>query len=154
MAAKKTQSECANCRRLEKRVAKLEADLAKVMDELAKAKKNSSNSSKPPSGDIVNPAPKSAPGDNKATKRKRGGQPGHQRHQRIPFQPNEIDNTWIYYYTGCPCCGGELIDTELPDKVCSRSRSKTFPSASKSIDAPLRNVPGAISCIVLSGQRT
>lgn len=127
MAAKKTESECANCRRLEKRVDKLEAELAKVMDELAKAKKNSSNSSKPPSGDIVNPAPKSPPGKAKATKRKRGGQPGHPRHQRTPFQPNEINSTWIYYYTGCPCCGGKLIDTELPDKVLQQVEILDFP---------------------------
>jgi len=127
MAAKKTKSECANCRRLEKRVAQLEADLAKVMDELAKAKKNSSNSSKPPSGDIVNPAPKSAPPNTQAQKRKRGGQPGHPRHQRTAFQPDEIDQTWIYFYTGCPCCGGELIDTELPDKVMQQVEIQDCP---------------------------
>ena len=40
MAAKKTKLECASCRRLARRVAKLEGELAKVMDELAKAKKS------------------------------------------------------------------------------------------------------------------
>ena len=120
MAAKKKQVDCPNCKRLEKRLAELEAKLGKVEDELAKAKKNSSNSSKPPSGDIVNPSAKQnsskTKGDAKK-KRKRGGQPGHARHQRSPFQPDEIDVTWIHYYTGCPCCGGKLIDSDVPDKV-------------------------------------
>ena len=50
------------------RIAALEA-------ELAKAKKNSSNSSKPPSSDMVKP-PRPSAKDGK--KRKRGAQPGHQ----------------------------------------------------------------------------
>jgi len=29
-------------------------------------------------------------------KRRRGGQLGHQRHQRTPFQPEEVDRSWIY----------------------------------------------------------
>jgi len=82
---------------------------------LAKAKKNSSNSSKPPSSDIVNPPPKSA--GQGGGKRKRGGQPGHPRHQRPPFKPEEVNVTWLHYYTGCPCCGGVLVDTEGPVKV-------------------------------------
>jgi len=130
MAAKKTKSECASCRRFARRVAKLEGELAKVLDELAKAKKNSSNSSKPPSGDIVNPAPKQETGkskDDASTKRKRGGQPGHQRHQRTPFQPDEIDTTWFHYYTGCPCCGGRLVDTEVPDKVLQQVEIEAVP---------------------------
>ncbi len=53
MAAKNKRSECSKCGRLEKRLDKLEAELADVKDELVKAKKNSSNSSMPPSGDIV-----------------------------------------------------------------------------------------------------
>jgi hypothetical protein len=125
MAAKKKQDDCPNCRRLEERTAKLEAELAEVNRKLAEAKKNSSNSSKPPSSDIVNPDPKQgAAADDKAEgkgkgkrKRKRGGQPGHPRHERTPFQPEEINATWIHYYTGCPCCGGQLVETDVPDKI-------------------------------------
>lgn len=117
MAAKKEHNGCPRCKRLEERLAKLEAELARVKDELSKAKKNSTNSSKPPSSDVVNPSPKRKTANRKNKKRKRGGQPGHQRHERTPFQPDQIDVTWIHYYTGCPCCGGQLIDSDLPDKV-------------------------------------
>ena len=129
-AKKKRRTRCGNCARLEKRLAKQEAELGTVKDELAKAQKNSSNSSKPPSGDIVNPTakPDAAQGKgSKTTKRKRGGQPGHKRHERPPFQPDEIDNTWIYFYTGCPCCGGKLIDTELPDKILQQVEIQDVP---------------------------
>ena len=52
-----------------KRIAELELALAK-------ANKDSSTSSKPPSSDITKPQPKKAPGRRK--KPRRGGQPGHQ----------------------------------------------------------------------------
>ena len=55
--------------------------------EVARLKKNSSNSSKPPSSDIVKPP---APGGN--SKRKIGGQPGHVKHERQPFTPDQIDD--------------------------------------------------------------
>lgn len=130
MAAKKKQVDCPSCERLQKRMAKLEAKLAKVEDQLAKAKKNSSNSSKPPSGDIVNPTGKQNSSDTKSDaekKRKRGGQPGHARHQRPAFRQDEIDVTWIHYYTGCPCCGGELIDSDVPDKVLQQVEIEQVP---------------------------
>jgi transposase len=100
---------------LKERIAQLEADLAK-------AKKNSSNSSKPPSSDIAKPkndlqnGKQKASGD-KSAKRKRGGQPGHPRHERPPFDPSEIDRFFDYYYAGCPCCGGELEYREKLQRV-------------------------------------
>lgn len=140
MAAKKKRTECANCARLRRefnsQIAALKEELARIRDELARAKKNSSNSSKPPSGDIVNP-PKEQPGGPKGnaaatgaagqSKRKRGGQPGHKRHQRTPFQAEQIQTTWIHYYIGCPCCGGELIDTRVPDKVLQQVEIQPVP---------------------------
>lgn len=135
MAAKKRRrTRCSNCDRLEKRLAKLEAvvakleeELAKTKGELAKAKKNSTNSSKPPSSDIVNPKPKETLDSNGTSKRKRGGQPGHSRHERAPFQADEIDNTWVYFYTGCPCCGGELVETDVPDKTLQQIEIQEVP---------------------------
>jgi transposase len=130
MAARKKQADCPNCRRLERRLAKLEAELARLQDELAKAKKNSSNSSKPPSSDIVNPTSQRDAANTKQaanTKRKRGGQPGHKRHQRALFPPDKIDVTWIHYYMGCPCCGGELVDTEVPDKIFQQVEMEQVP---------------------------
>ena len=145
MAAKKRktkgktkQADCARCDQLEKQLArlsktveKLEAELAKTKDDLAKATKNSRNSSKPPSSDIVNPPPKAKPAakgsQQDQAKRKQGGQPGHPRHARTPFQPDEIDHSWIHYYTGCPCCGGELVDTDELDKVLQQVEIEDVP---------------------------
>lgn len=72
---------------LTKRVAELEL-------ELAKAQKDSSTSSKPPSSDITQPRPKKASGRRK--KPRRGGQPGHERHLREPLPPERVDETIDY----------------------------------------------------------
>lgn len=126
MAENKQKQGCPNCARLGAKIAELEQELEAVKNELAKARKNSGNSSKPPSSDIVNPPPKPKK-RGRRKKRKRGGQPGHPRHERKPFESSEIDITWIHYYTGCPCCGGELIDTEIPDKVFQQVEIQKIP---------------------------
>jgi len=85
---------CTNCRRLQARVdaltatvAELQAALAQVQAQLAAARKDSSTSSKPPSSDIVKPPkPPLPPGQDK---RRRGGQPGHPKHER-PLAPPEL----------------------------------------------------------------
>ena len=65
----------------------------KVLEEkIARLEKNSSNSSKPPSSDIINPQPE----NKKKTKRKIGGQKGHQKHNRPLFESSEIDQTIIH----------------------------------------------------------
>lgn len=73
--------------RLTRRIAELEL-------QLAQAKKDSSTSSKPPSSDIVKPPVDRRPG--KRRKRKRGGQPGHQRQLREPLPPERVDQTIEY----------------------------------------------------------
>ncbi len=80
---------------LEKRVVELETENLRLGEEntalkgeVARLKKNSSNSSKPPSSDIVKPPAPPLPG---GAKRKIGGQPGHVKHERVPFAPEEID---------------------------------------------------------------
>lgn len=99
---------------LEKENARLKAKNQELEDQLAKAKKTSRNSSKPPSSDIVNPSKtannKQKAGKGKKKKRKIGAQPGHPRHQRPAFQDEEIDCFVQYYHERCPCCGGELCD--------------------------------------------
>jgi transposase len=89
---------------LEKRIAELEAELAKAL-------KNPRTSSKPPSSDIVKP-PKSPKA--KGKKRNKGAQPGHPRHERPLFSPEEIDDTHDYTLDACPDCSGSL---ELADKA-------------------------------------
>lgn len=105
----KPKDGCSRCAELEARVAALEA-------ELAKAKKHSGNSSKPPSGDIVNP-PKKKNRRGRSKKRKGGGQPGHERHLRTPFTADELDHHWTWGYEQCPCCGGELLDLQKPPRT-------------------------------------
>ena len=95
---------CRNCDRLTRRVAELEkqlsAAMARIEDlerQLASAKKNSSTSSKPPSSDIVKPPrPTAQAHTGQKRKRRRGGQPGHERHERMPFAPEDVDRAWIY----------------------------------------------------------
>jgi transposase len=107
--ADSTGNGCPNCERLEKRLAEMEARLAQLEADLAKARKNSGNSSKPPSSDIVKPPAKSRTGGRRG-KRKQGAQPGHPRHERPDFSPDQIDAVWEYRLEECPCCGGHLKD--------------------------------------------
>jgi len=86
---------------LKARIVELETRLAELEAENARLKKNSTTSSKPPSSDIVKPPrPKSAGG--KRGKRRGGGQPGHKRHTRPPFPPEQVDKTWLYEWTTVP----------------------------------------------------
>ena len=73
---------------------------------LAKATKDSSNSSKSPSSDIVKPAKKPSGGKASRKKRKRGGQPGHRRKLREPLPPERVDEAFMY----------EMTDTEIRDR--------------------------------------
>lgn len=126
-------SECPNCKQLARRIAKLEEQLAAALQridkleqenarlreenaqlkqQLAAACKNSSTSSKPPSSDIVKPKKPPAKG---GKKRNRGGQPGHQRHQRPEFPPEMINEFFCYTLDACPDCGGELLFSRKAD---------------------------------------
>jgi transposase len=97
---------CPTCQKLKARIAELEA-------ELAKARKDSTTSSKPPSSDIVKPPPggqSSSQRRQNGKKRRQGGQPGHPRHVRPAFPPEQIDQTREYRLDECPDCGGALED--------------------------------------------
>jgi transposase len=103
---------CSECRRLQTHLEQQRAELeqlhaavARLEEQLAAARKNSSTSSKPPSSDIVKPSPPPAPGQDK---RKRGGQPGHPKHERALFPYEQIDHFFEHPLHGCPCCGGQL----------------------------------------------
>lgn len=69
----------------------LQREVAELKLELARVKKDSSTSSKPLSSDIVRL--EKAP--SKQGKRKKGGQPGHPRHERISFTPDDIARTFF-----------------------------------------------------------
>jgi len=99
---------------LRQEVAALRAELTALKADLAVARKNSSNSSKPPSSDIVKPP---RPSSAVAGQRKRGGQPGHARHERPPFASEEIDERLDYTLSVCPDCGGRVTLLDLPARV-------------------------------------
>ena len=96
-----------------RRIAELEKQVAELMDKVAKLSKNSSNSSKPPSSDIVKP-PRKKKGNGS---RNIGGQPGHSKHERTPFATNEIDDFQTHILDACPDCGGKLKEVENAGRV-------------------------------------
>ncbi len=95
--------------------AQMKKRLAELESQLAKLGKNSSTSSKPPSSDIVKP-PKTLK-TNSNRKRKKGGQPGHPKHVRPPFESKEVDNVTDYILDACPDCGGSLCSSDKAPKV-------------------------------------
>ena len=143
--------------RLRERVAVLEATIAnqaaaieELKVELAAARKNSSTSSKPPSSDIVKPPKPPAPEG--AAKRKRGGQPGHPKHERRPFPPEMVDEVHEHRLEVCPDCGcadlqpsasdprvvQQVEAVEKPFVVSEhRAHAAICPKCRKIFDAPL-----------------
>jgi transposase len=85
---------------LQRRVAELEEKLGK----------NSSNSSKPPSSDPPWARPKPKP--KRGKKRKRGGQPGHPRHERPLVPPEKVDRVFSVKPSHCNSCGASLIGVD------------------------------------------
>jgi len=82
-----------------------DAEIAKLREQLAAAQKNSANSSKPPSSDIVDPKKKEAE-DSDSPKRTIGGQPGHTAHFRQLFDSLDVQHTKVHPIHACPRCGG------------------------------------------------
>ncbi len=97
----------------DERIVALEKQVAELTEKVARLSKDSSNSSKPPSSDIVKPPRK------KKTKgpNKKGGQPGHSKHERAPFTTQEIDDFQTHTLDACPDCGGKLKEIEGSGKV-------------------------------------
>lgn len=103
---------CANCERLQAQqevqrlqIEALQAAVAQLQEQLAAARKDSSTSSKPPSSDIVKPPkPSSASG----SERRIGGQPGHPRHERATFPPEQVTRFIEHPLSACPDCGGPI----------------------------------------------
>ena len=103
---------------LRKQLAEKDKLISELLLRIAKLEKNSSTSSKPPSSDIVKP-PKAPPLPN-GQKRKRGGQPKHKRHQRVPFTPQEIDvviDIKLSEEKKVCSCGGVLEPMDVPPRI-------------------------------------
>jgi transposase len=88
-------------------VSQLRGRVQQLESQLAKANKNSGNSSKPPSSDITKPPPA---GGGSSSPRKIGGQPGHPRHERTLFPPDQIDERHIHGLNQCPDCGSRNLE--------------------------------------------
>lgn len=109
----KPRPRCRNCQRLQARVDALHkqvqdllAEVTSLREQLAAARKDSSTSSKPPSSDIVKP-PKPTP-SHAQQPRTIGAQPGHLKHQRPLFPPEQVGQFHEYTLDACPACGGPL----------------------------------------------
>ncbi len=98
---------------LQQQVAELSKQVVDLLAQVARLSKNSSNSSKPPSSDIVKPPlPPVPPGE----KRSVGGQKGHPHHEREPFTPDQINRVVNYRLNRCPNCGGQVRPLNLPPR--------------------------------------
>jgi transposase len=96
--------------KLTRRIDDLEAENRRLEDQVQKLKKNSRNSSKPPSSDIVKPKKKkpSETDNEKGNKRKIGGQPGHPKHTRPFYTVDQINEFYNYLHSSCPDCDGQI----------------------------------------------
>ena len=92
-----------------KQIAELMARVAELELQLAKATKDSSNSSKSPSSDIVKPPAKKT---DRRKKTKRGGQPGHQKQVREPLPPERVDEQITYEIDDADIRARELTPTD------------------------------------------
>ena len=121
---------CPNCQRLQAQLDALQTQFesqqaqlktlqvafAQLQAQLAAARKDSSTSSKPPSSDIVKP-PKPPPPEGQ-DKRRIGGQPGHPKHERALFPPEQVNGgSHDYVPDLCPSCGHGLQPTAAAPRV-------------------------------------
>jgi len=81
------------------RLAEIEAKNLQLVQALAAAAKNSRNSSKPPSSDIVKAPPQKL---RRGQRRKIGGPPGHPKPEPPAFSPAHIDRHRLHKLTRCP----------------------------------------------------
>src|SRR5438093_1930555 len=93
---------CEGCRRLEARVAELEALVRELQ---ARLKQDATNSSLPPS---ANPPHGRKPVQKEKTGRKRGGQPGHTAHLRERLPPERVQQIIRFVPENCHDCGAAL----------------------------------------------
>ena len=97
--------------------------ILELEEKLAKLSKNSTTSSKPPSSDIVKKKTESKDG----TKRSKGGQKGHPRHERPKIPLEEIDNWHCYELDGCPVCGNNIELREEKSRTFQQIEIKEIP---------------------------
>lgn len=118
--------------------------IEQLEEEIARLRKDSHNSSKPPSSDIVKP-PKVL---RRGKKRRRGGQPGHAKCSRLPFDPEQVDHVVQHELDGRQAQGlialnqwRTFYQIGLPEKLFTvtehRARKYLDPVTGKTVIAPL-----------------
>jgi len=100
---------CPGCAALRSEMAEMkqqfQAQIDALQERVARLQKNSSNSSKPPSSDIVQPPkPKAKHGK----KRRQGGQPGHMKYERT-FELADADRLHAHQLDRCPNCAEDAL---------------------------------------------
>jgi len=115
------QDKDAIIKRLTEENKKLREYIKLLEEKIARLQKNSGNSSKPPSSDIVKPLKVIR---RLGKKRKRGGQRGHRKFSRQPFEPEQVDEVIEYEFKDKDAKGLKPLDEwciiqqiELPDKM-------------------------------------
>ena len=135
---------------LKETVAVLKETIKTLEDKIARLEKNSNNSSKPPSSDIVKP--KKTARKTRRRKRKRGGQFGHRKCSRPAFGPQEVDEVIEYEFKRKDAKGLKPLNewhvvqqVHLPEKMYTviehRARKYLDPATGKIHIAP---IPDAI----------
>jgi transposase len=120
--AKQAATPCPGCQRLQEQLdtqrvhfEALQATVARLQEQLASVRKDSSTSSKPPSSDIVKP-PKTS--TTQQTPRPQGGQPGHPKHERA-LSAEELVHDFFDHRPGscCPDCGHQMRPTGFAPRI-------------------------------------
>lgn len=130
---------------LQDEIRRLHETIRLLQEEIARLKKHSGNSSKPPSSDIVKPQ---KPPRGRRKKRKRGGQPGHGKNTRTPFTSEQVDKVVEYELRAADAEGLEPLDdwyvlqqVTLPEKrytvIEHRARKYRDPQTGRIHIAPM-----------------
>lgn len=129
--SRRNRQPCPDCQRLQAegtrlqaQVEKLTATVTELREQLARARKDSSTSSKPPSSDIVKPA---AAADASQGQRRPGGQPGHEFHERPLVPPDQVKDPVVHRLAGCPTCGHALEVDDTEPRVVQQIEITTVP---------------------------
>jgi transposase len=105
----------------DRQIAEREKQIADLERQLAGRKKNSTNSSKPPSSDGL-AGEQRLRGRKHKSKRKPGGQPGHPGHHRRLVPSAEVNAIEVLLPKQCRHCGGSL--TQKPGKVTTQGEPR------------------------------
>jgi len=127
------------------RLRQLEQENTMLKERIAQLERNSSNSSKPPSSDIVKPLKILR---QPSKKHNRGGQYGHTKFSRQPFELHEVDKVIEYELKDKDAVGLKPLDEwfviqqiELPEKMYKvvehRARKYLDPVTGKILIAPI-----------------